>query len=47
MCLYVSYVAVCFDFADHVFDEMCTNSRVYDLLTKDIIHAAVEGFNGI
>ncbi|KAL6207963.1 hypothetical protein ACLB2K_018915 [Fragaria x ananassa] len=31
---------------DHVFDEMCSNSRVYDLLTKDIIHAVVEGFNG-
>ncbi|XP_068308383.1 kinesin-like protein KIN-7N [Pyrus communis] len=25
---------------DHVFDEGCTNSRVYELLTKDIIHAA-------
>ncbi|XP_059631167.1 kinesin-like protein KIN-7N [Cornus florida] len=31
---------------DHVFDQDCTNSRVYELLTKDIIHAAVEGFNG-
>ncbi|KAG8654829.1 hypothetical protein MANES_05G183300v8 [Manihot esculenta] len=31
---------------DHVFDESCTNARVYELLTKDIIHAAVEGFNG-
>ncbi|KAL8152097.1 hypothetical protein V2J09_021905 [Rumex salicifolius] len=31
---------------DHVFDESCSNSRVYDLLTKDIIHSAVEGFNG-
>ncbi|KAM1289284.1 hypothetical protein ACFX15_016098 [Malus domestica] len=31
---------------DHVFDEDCTNSRVYELLTKDIIHAVVEGFNG-
>ncbi|KAJ6730172.1 CENTROMERE PROTEIN E [Salix viminalis] len=31
---------------DHVFDESCTNSRVYELLTKDLIHAAVEGFNG-
>lgn len=31
---------------DHVFDESSTNSRVYELLTKDIIHAAVEGFNG-
>ncbi|PRQ27874.1 putative plus-end-directed kinesin ATPase [Rosa chinensis] len=31
---------------DHVFDEMCSNSRVYELLTKEIIHAAVEGFNG-
>uniref|UniRef100_A0A2K2BHF5 Kinesin motor domain-containing protein n=1 Tax=Populus trichocarpa TaxID=3694 RepID=A0A2K2BHF5_POPTR len=25
---------------DHVFDESCTNSRVYELLTKDLIHAA-------
>nr|XP_027091553.1 kinesin-like protein KIN-7N [Coffea arabica] len=31
---------------DHVFDGGCTNSTVYELLTKDIIHAAVEGFNG-
>ncbi|XP_065847998.1 kinesin-like protein KIN-7N isoform X2 [Euphorbia lathyris] len=31
---------------DHVFDEKCTNASVYGLLTKDIIHAAVEGFNG-
>ncbi|KAA8538272.1 hypothetical protein F0562_027905 [Nyssa sinensis] len=31
---------------DHVFDQDCTNARVYELLTKDIIHAAVEGFNG-
>ena len=35
-----------FEFADHVFDGGCTNSTVYELLTKDIIHAAVEGFNG-
>ncbi|CAL5349007.1 unnamed protein product [Camellia sinensis] len=31
---------------DYVFDQDCTNERVYKLLTKDIIHAAVEGFNG-
>ncbi|KAK8571393.1 hypothetical protein V6N13_103519 [Hibiscus sabdariffa] len=31
---------------DHVFDENCSNSEVYELLTKDIIHAAVDGFNG-
>ncbi|CAA3005562.1 kinesin KIN-7N [Olea europaea subsp. europaea] len=31
---------------DHVFDQDCCNSRVYELLIKDIIHAAVEGFNG-
>ncbi|KAJ6722262.1 CENTROMERE PROTEIN E [Salix koriyanagi] len=31
---------------DHVFDESCTNSRVYELLTKDLILAAVDGFNG-
>ncbi|GAV56634.1 Kinesin domain-containing protein [Cephalotus follicularis] len=31
---------------DHVFDGSSTNSMVYDLLTKDIIHAAVDGFNG-
>ncbi|KAF3447469.1 hypothetical protein FNV43_RR12655 [Rhamnella rubrinervis] len=31
---------------DHVFDETCTNAKVYELLTKDIIHAVVEGFNG-
>ncbi|CAI9115993.1 OLC1v1017027C1 [Oldenlandia corymbosa var. corymbosa] len=31
---------------DHVFDQDSTNARVYELLTRDIIHAAVEGFNG-
>ncbi|GAB2250282.1 hypothetical protein Droror1_Dr00013641 [Drosera rotundifolia] len=31
---------------DHVLDQTCANSRVYELLTKDIISAAVEGFNG-
>ncbi|XP_018434978.1 kinesin-like protein KIN-7N [Raphanus sativus] len=31
---------------DHVFDERSTNACVYELLTKDIIHAVVEGFNG-
>ncbi|KAI3465239.1 hypothetical protein Pfo_021902 [Paulownia fortunei] len=31
---------------DHVFDQECSNARVYELLTKDIINAAVEGFNG-
>ncbi|KAF6136889.1 hypothetical protein GIB67_018928 [Kingdonia uniflora] len=31
---------------DHIFDQICTNQRVYDLLTKDVIRAAVEGFNG-
>ncbi|KAG8377453.1 hypothetical protein BUALT_Bualt08G0034600 [Buddleja alternifolia] len=31
---------------DHVFDQDCSNVRVYELLTRDIIHAAVEGFNG-
>lgn len=29
-----------------MFDQDCSNARVYDLLTKDIIHAALEGFNG-
>ena len=32
---------------DHVFDESCTNSKVYELLTKDLILAAVDGFNGM
>ncbi|KAK4390387.1 Kinesin-like protein KIN-7N [Sesamum angolense] len=32
---------------DHVFDQECSNARVYELLTKDIINAAVEGFNGL
>uniref|UniRef100_A0A7N1A5D7 Kinesin-like protein n=1 Tax=Kalanchoe fedtschenkoi TaxID=63787 RepID=A0A7N1A5D7_KALFE len=31
---------------DHIFDESCANSEVYERLTKDIVHAAVEGFNG-
>nr|XP_043607923.1 kinesin-like protein KIN-7N [Erigeron canadensis] len=31
---------------DHVFDQDCSNASVYDHLTKDIIHAVVDGFNG-
>ncbi|KZV54523.1 kinesin-related protein 11 [Dorcoceras hygrometricum] len=31
---------------DHVFDQDCSNGTVYELLIKNIIHAAVEGFNG-
>ncbi|KAK8683985.1 hypothetical protein V6N13_040023 [Hibiscus sabdariffa] len=31
---------------DYVFDETCSNAKVYELLTKDVIHAAVDGFNG-
>ncbi|KAF5461953.1 hypothetical protein F2P56_018011 [Juglans regia] len=31
---------------DHVCDGSCTNARAYELLTKEIVHAAVEGFNG-
>ncbi|KAK1406689.1 hypothetical protein QVD17_38297 [Tagetes erecta] len=31
---------------DHVLDQNCSNSTVYDLLTKDIIHAVLQGFNG-
>ncbi|KGN62686.2 kinesin-like protein KIN-7N [Cucumis sativus] len=31
---------------DHVLDESCTNGSVYELVVRDIIHAAVEGFNG-
>lgn len=46
VCVAAKFDSVWFNFADHVFDEMCSNSRVYDLLTKDIIHAVVEGFNG-
>lgn len=34
-------------FSDHIFDESSTNSSVYELLTKDIILAALNGFNGI
>lgn len=34
-------------FSDHVFDFDSTNSRVYDHLTKHVIRAAVDGFNGI
>ncbi|XP_048503619.1 kinesin-like protein KIN-7N isoform X2 [Beta vulgaris subsp. vulgaris] len=39
------FSGVVFSF-DHVFDQSCPNSRVYELLTKDIIYAAIEGFNG-
>ncbi|KAF1883039.1 hypothetical protein Lal_00003221 [Lupinus albus] len=31
---------------DHIFDESSTNASVYNLLTEDIIHAALDGFNG-
>ncbi|KAH7846900.1 hypothetical protein Vadar_019428 [Vaccinium darrowii] len=31
---------------DYVFDQDCRNETVYELLTKEIIHAAVDGFNG-
>ncbi|CAJ1972786.1 unnamed protein product [Sphenostylis stenocarpa] len=31
---------------DHIFDERSTNASVYGLLAKDIIHAALDGFNG-
>ncbi|KAG4934295.1 hypothetical protein JHK87_048297 [Glycine soja] len=31
---------------DHIFDERSTNASVYELLAKDIIHAALDGFNG-
>jgi centromeric protein E len=44
----VFYSLILFLFlVDHVFDESCTNSRVYELLTKDLILAAVDGFNGM
>lgn len=44
--VFVRFLRIPSVFADHVFDETCSNARVYELLTKDIIHAAVEGFNG-
>ncbi|XP_031481201.1 kinesin-like protein KIN-7L isoform X1 [Nymphaea colorata] len=31
---------------DHVFDDTCTNLSVYERHTKDVIQAAVKGFNG-
>ncbi|KAH7523757.1 hypothetical protein FEM48_Zijuj06G0045900 [Ziziphus jujuba var. spinosa] len=31
---------------DHIFDESCSNAKIYELLTRDIIRAVVEGFNG-
>ncbi|XP_010248347.1 PREDICTED: kinesin-like protein KIN-7N isoform X2 [Nelumbo nucifera] len=31
---------------DHVLDQNCTNAKVYELLTEDLIRAAIEGFNG-
>ncbi|RDX87764.1 Kinesin-like protein KIN-7N, partial [Mucuna pruriens] len=33
-------------FPHHIFDESSTNASVYELLAKDIIHAALDGFNG-
>ncbi|XP_019435849.1 PREDICTED: kinesin-like protein KIN-7N [Lupinus angustifolius] len=31
---------------DHIFDKSSTNASVYNLLTEDIIQAALDGFNG-
>ncbi|XP_078442779.1 P-loop containing nucleoside triphosphate hydrolases superfamily protein isoform X2 [Wolffia australiana] len=31
---------------DHVFDQSCSNLTVYNVLTKSIIDAAIDGFNG-
>ncbi|XP_057794295.1 kinesin-like protein KIN-7N [Salvia miltiorrhiza] len=31
---------------DHLFDQDCSNGTVYELLIKDIINAAIQGFNG-
>ncbi|XP_047976169.1 kinesin-like protein KIN-7N [Salvia hispanica] len=31
---------------DHLFDQECSNATVYRLLIKDLINAAMEGFNG-
>ncbi|XP_044971684.1 kinesin-like protein KIN-7L [Hordeum vulgare subsp. vulgare] len=31
---------------DHVFNEAVTNARIYDLLVRSLIRAAVDGFNG-
>ncbi|XP_047168850.1 kinesin-like protein KIN-7N [Vigna umbellata] len=31
---------------DHIFDERSSNASVYELLAKDIIHSALDGFNG-
>ncbi|CAM0873785.1 unnamed protein product [Alopecurus aequalis] len=31
---------------DHVFDETATNARIYGLLVRSLIRAAVDGFNG-
>ena len=36
-----------FSFSDHLFDQSSSNSSVYEVLTKDIILAALNGFNGI
>lgn len=32
---------------DHIFDQTCANATIYQHLIKDIISAAVDGFNGI
>jgi hypothetical protein len=44
---YIFSLSILNFFSDHIFDESSTNSSVYELLTKDIIHAALNGFNGI
>lgn len=43
----LNFFYYCVIYEDHVFDESCSNATVYDVLTKDIIRAALEGFNGM
>lgn len=35
-----------FLFLDHIFDQNATNQIIFDKMAKQIVHAAVKGFNG-
>lgn len=34
-------------FVDHIFREECKTAEVYEARTKDLVSAAVRGFNGM
>lgn len=35
-----------FLFLDHIFDQDATNQIIFDKMAKQIVHSAIQGFNG-